>query len=103
RRTAGPTLILAAVAAVIGWGLLRVEVLWTPVLPTDLPAALDRALTALALGLSVAAAGLIVWSGALLARPPSPAADLTDPAYPADPADPADPAETTGPADPARQ
>ena len=69
RRSAGPTLTLAAAAAVIGWGLLRAEVLWTPVLPTDLPAALDRALTALALGLSVAAAGLIVWSGSLLPRP----------------------------------
>ena len=101
RRTAGPTLILAAVAAVIGWGLLRVEVLWTPVLPTDLPAALDRALTALALGLSVAAAGLIVWSGALYPRPPSPAtAARTDPAGTTDPTDAV---ETTDPADPARQ
>ncbi len=72
RRTAGPTLTLAAAAAVIGWGLLRAEVLWTPVLPTELPASVDRATTALALGLCAAAAGLIVWSGSLLARPPAP-------------------------------
>ena len=70
-RTAGPTLTLAAAAAVIGWGLLRVEVLWTPVLPTDLPEGLDRAVTALALGVSVAAAGLVAWSGALVPRPPT--------------------------------
>jgi len=93
RRTAGPTLILAAAAAVIGWGLLRAEVLWTPVLPTDLPAALDRGLTALALGLAVSAAGLIVWSGGLLARPPSPAA--TDPAASTEGTDTTDPADAT--------
>lgn len=64
-RTIGPTATLAAAAAVIGWGVLRASVLWMPVLPTDLPYALDRAVTALALGASVAAAGLVVWSGGL--------------------------------------
>jgi hypothetical protein len=60
---------------VLGWGALRASVLWTPVLPTGLPYALDRAVTALALGLSVAAAGLVVWSGGLVpgAATPRPA------------------------------
>jgi hypothetical protein len=78
-RTVGPTLTLAAAAAVIGWALLRLEVLWTPVLPTDLPDALDRAGTALALGLSVAGAGLVVWSGGLaIGRPTADATAATD-------------------------
>lgn len=63
RRAAGTIAILAAAAAVIGWGLLRASVLWTPVLPTDLPFALDRAATALGLGLATAAAGLVAWAG----------------------------------------
>jgi hypothetical protein len=67
RGTFGPTATLAAAAAVIGWGVLRAGVLWNPVLPTDLPFALDRGVTALALGLSAAAAGLVVWGGGLTA------------------------------------
>jgi hypothetical protein len=62
----GAVATLASAAAVIGWSVLRVEVLWKPVLPTDLPYNLDRACTALALGLGVAAAGLVVWSGGLV-------------------------------------
>jgi hypothetical protein len=65
RRPLGPTATLAGAAAVVGWAVLRASVLWKPVLPTDLPAGLDRGLTALALGLAVAGAGLVVWSGAL--------------------------------------
>jgi hypothetical protein len=65
RGSLGPTATLAAAAAVIGWGVLRADVLWNPVLPTDLPFALDRGVTALALGVSVAAAGLVVWGGGL--------------------------------------
>ena len=70
--TLGPTATLAAAAAVIGWAVLRASVLWKPVLPTDLPFALDRGVTALALGLAIAAAGLVVWGGGLtgaLVRP----------------------------------
>jgi hypothetical protein len=62
---AAPALTLAGAAALIGWAVLRAEVLWTPVLPTELPDDLDRALTALAIGLGVAAAGLVVWAGGL--------------------------------------
>ena len=65
RQPWAPVATLASAAAVIGWGVLRADVLWKPVLPTDLPYNLDRACTALALGLSVAAAGLVVWSGEL--------------------------------------
>jgi hypothetical protein len=65
----GAAAILASAAAVIGWGVLRADVLWKPVLPTDLPYNLDRGLTALALGLAVAAAGLVVWSGGLVSSP----------------------------------
>jgi hypothetical protein len=60
-----PALTLAAAAAVIGWCFLRLDVLWKPVLPTTLPANLDRAVTALAFALAVAGAGLIVWGGGL--------------------------------------
>ncbi len=68
RRAIGPTLTLAAAAAVIGWAILRASVLWMPVLPTEVPEALDRTVTALALGVSVAAAGLVVWSGGIGGR-----------------------------------
>jgi hypothetical protein len=61
----GAAATLASAAAVIGWAVLRAEVWWKPVLPTDLPYNLDRACTAVALGLGVAAAGLVVWSGGL--------------------------------------
>jgi hypothetical protein len=65
RPTIAATATLAAAAAVIGWAVLRLSVLWTPVLPTELNASLDRALTALALGFAVGAAGLVVWRGQL--------------------------------------
>jgi hypothetical protein len=62
--------VLAAVAAVIGWALLRIDVLWKPVLPTSLAYGLDRAGTTLALALAVAAAVLVVQGGGLaLSRP----------------------------------
>jgi hypothetical protein len=64
----GSTATLAAAAAVIGWAVLRLDVLWTPVLPTELPASVDRAVTALALGLALASAGLVVWRGGLAAE-----------------------------------
>jgi hypothetical protein len=76
-RPAGPTATLAAAAAVLGWGALRASVLWMPVLPTDLPYALDRAVTALALGLSAAAAGLVVWRGGLVPAGATPRAATT--------------------------
>ncbi|HET6952173.1 MAG TPA: hypothetical protein VFI47_17460, partial [Acidimicrobiales bacterium] len=68
-RMPGPVALLASAAATIGWAVLRAPVLWKPVLPTEAPAALDRAVTAGALGLALAAAGLVVWSGALVLRP----------------------------------
>jgi hypothetical protein len=67
----------AAPAAVIGWAVLRAPVLWKPVLPTDLPYALDRGLTAAALGLALAAAGLVVWGGGLAVATPHPATAST--------------------------
>jgi hypothetical protein len=68
---------LAGAAAVAGWALLRLEVLWTPVLPTVLDAGLDRAGTALGLGLALAAAGLVVWGSgiALMEGEQAPALD----------------------------
>ena len=57
---------LASAAALLGWGMLRISVLAEPVLPTELPFALDRAVTALAIGVSLAAAGIVVWSGELV-------------------------------------
>jgi hypothetical protein len=52
--------VLAAAAAVLGWGVLRIDVLWKPVLPTGLAYGADRAGTALALGLAAAAAVVTV-------------------------------------------
>jgi hypothetical protein len=68
RRSGGVILALASVAALSGWALFRLESLLKPVLPTELPFALDRATIALALGASVAVAYLAVTSG-LLALP----------------------------------
>jgi hypothetical protein len=65
-RSAGVILALAAVAALSGWALLRVQVLLKPILPTDLPFALDRATVALALATSGAVAYLAVTSGILV-------------------------------------
>jgi hypothetical protein len=62
RRAAGLVLTLASAAALSGWGLFRIEVLFKPVLPTDLPYALDRTVVALALGVSVGAAIVAVLS-----------------------------------------
>jgi hypothetical protein len=54
---------LAAVAAAGGWAFLRLEVLTKPVLPTVLAPNLDRAGTAGALGLALAAAFVCVALG----------------------------------------
>ena len=62
-----PALTLAGAACLVGWAVLRAEVLWTPVLPTRWPAGLDRASTALALGLALGGAGLVVWAAGLAA------------------------------------
>lgn len=64
-RSAGVVSTLASVATLSGWALLRVQVLFKPVLPTELPFALDRATVALALAASVAGAYLAVTSGVL--------------------------------------
>jgi hypothetical protein len=56
---------LASVASLSGWALFRLDVLTNPVLPTDLPFALDRATTAVALAVAAAAAYLTVASGQL--------------------------------------
>ncbi len=56
---------LASVASLSGWALLRIGVLTKPVLPSDLPAGLDRATVAAGIGVAVAAAYLAVTSGEL--------------------------------------
>jgi hypothetical protein len=69
RRTAvGVIGSLLAAACLAGWAIQRIAVLLNPVLPTDIPFALDRAGTAGALGAAVAAAVLAVRSGALVPR-----------------------------------
>jgi hypothetical protein len=65
QRSVGVVLALASVASLSGWALLRFQVLVKPILPTDLPFALDRATVALALAVSAAAAYLAVTSGVL--------------------------------------
>jgi hypothetical protein len=64
-RRAFAAMTLAAAAAVAGWGLLRLDVLTKPVLPTVLDAWIDRAGTTVALGLAVASAGLVVLGSGL--------------------------------------
>lgn len=56
---------LAGAAALGGWALVRIQVLWKAVLPTSLSATTDRLLTAVALGAAAGAAALVVRSGAL--------------------------------------
>jgi hypothetical protein len=65
-RRAAVALTLAAAAAVAGWGVLRLDVLSKPVLPTVLDAWVDRAGTTLALALAVASAALVVWGSGLV-------------------------------------
>ena len=65
RKAQAVVLALASVATISGWAVLRLQVLTKPVLPTDLPAGLDRATTAAALAVAVGAAYLAVMSGAL--------------------------------------
>jgi hypothetical protein len=60
-RRARAALTLASAAAVAGWGVLRLDVLSKPVLPTVLDAWVDRAGTTLAVALALASAGLVVW------------------------------------------
>jgi len=80
--------LAAAVAALGGWAVLRRAVLTRAVLPTSLPFAVDRAVTALALGVALAGVVILVW------RPPTEVA-----AAPASPSDgPAGSAPTPRPA-----
>jgi hypothetical protein len=64
-RAAGVVLALASVATLSGWALFRIEVLFKPVLPTDLPYPLDRTVVALALGVSLGAAIVAVLSSGI--------------------------------------
>lgn len=62
RRAVATVAALGSVACLSGWGLLRLQVFAKPILPTTLPFWFDRATTATALGVSVAAAFLAVTS-----------------------------------------
>lgn len=68
RSLAGVSL-LASAACLGGWALLRLLVLFKPVLPTTLPDGVDRAATALAIGVAGAVAVLVFHSGAVAAAP----------------------------------
>lgn len=61
--------LLASAACLGGWGVLRIMVLFKPVLPTTLAPNLDRAATALAIGVAVAVAVLVFHSGAVSPAP----------------------------------
>ncbi|QYG94348.1 hypothetical protein HC251_24720 (plasmid) [Iamia sp. SCSIO 61187] len=73
---------LAGAAALGGWALVRIQVLWKALLPTSLPASVDRSMTAVALGAVIGVAALIIRSGTL-------APDLSDLDEPASEAGPA--------------
>jgi hypothetical protein len=79
RRAIGVVASLLSVATLAGWAIMRFSVLLEPVLPTDLPFSVDRAITAAALGACAGASVLAVRSGGLLPKLP----ELTDdqPAY----------------------
>jgi hypothetical protein len=70
RKPVGVIAILASLAALAGWAIMRITVLFHPILPTDAPFWFDRASTALALGCSLGAAVLAVRSGALVLKLP---------------------------------
>jgi hypothetical protein len=70
RKPVGVIAILASLASLAGWAIMRIAGLVHPVLPTDLPFWLDRTSTAIAVGIAVAAAVLAVRSGALVLRLP---------------------------------
>jgi hypothetical protein len=70
RKPVGVIAILASLASLAGWAIMRIAGLVHPVLPTDLPFWLDRTSTAVAVGIAVAAAVLAVRSGALVLRLP---------------------------------
>ena len=70
RKPLGVIAILASLAALVGWAIMRIAALVHPVLPTDLPFWLDRTSTAVGIGIAVAAAVLAVRSGALVLRLP---------------------------------
>jgi hypothetical protein len=70
RKPLGVVFTLASVATLSGWAIMRLSVLFNPVLPTDFPFGLDRGATACAIGCSIAAAVLAVRSGALVLRLP---------------------------------
>ena len=61
--------LLGSAAALGGWALLRLAVLFKPVLPTELPAGFDRAATAVAIGAAAAVALLTFHSGAVAPAP----------------------------------
>lgn len=81
--------VLGAAAALVGWVLSRASVLWKAVLPTDLAPNLDRAGTAVVIGLAAASAVLAVRSGALAAPGQRSAADRPGPAQSATTSPPA--------------
>jgi hypothetical protein len=64
-RGAAVVAVLASVAALSGWALLRFGVLTKPVLPADVPAWLDRVSVAAALATAAGSAWLAITSGAL--------------------------------------
>ncbi len=56
---------LVALGLLTGWLVVRVSGLWEPVLVTSLDPTLERSLITIALGATVAAATLLVWSGSV--------------------------------------
>jgi hypothetical protein len=66
----GVVAVIASVAALASWGIFRLTVLLKPVLPTHLNYGVDRTITAVTLGLAVAAAVMAVRSGGLVPRLP---------------------------------
>jgi hypothetical protein len=68
RARAARATFAATAAALGGWGLLRLDVLTHAWLPTPLPFAVDRGVTAVALGAAAGLAVVLVWRPPLFLR-----------------------------------
>ena len=64
---------LAAVAALVGWGIARIGVLWMPIVPSEAPGWIERAGTGAVLGVAIGVAA------AVLLRPLPSASSRTSP------------------------
>jgi hypothetical protein len=69
-----PTALLAAVALLTGWTVVRISVWWKPLLPTSLPAWVDRGGTAFVAGVAAGVAVAVITDPGRRSAPSVPSA-----------------------------